>query len=674
MSFLHNLRTRTRLNLAFGVMLLLTALQSGWAVLKLSQLNQATQEIVTSHWQKAEMANRAAGLAQANGIATLNLFLLVSSDDIDRTMAEIDVRRMELNTLIDSLSAVAESGQEQVLVADLVSRRDGFVASFEKVTEELQGILGSMAAQVTLQRETLPAMHGLIAAIDEVIVYESDQLAEAGALAAGAYGSGRLATIILGIAAVLMGGFLAMVITQSIAGPLAQGVEMMRGLAKGHLSLRMEMDRTDEIGDLAGAMDEFAEHLQVNTLGTIDRLSRGDLSVVVQERDSGDEISPVLKRMVDSLQTLVTEVTQLTEAAKDGHLDARADAGRLEGSYREIVTGVNATLDAMVGPINEASSVLERVAARDLSARMVGAYAGDHQKIKNSLNTAVGNLDEALTEVSAAAEQVAAAAGQINSGSQTLAQGSNEQASSLEEVSAAIQEMASMTELNTTHAKEAREITQAAGVATAEGVEGMTRLSSAVEKIKASSEATAKIVKTIDEIAFQTNLLALNAAVEAARAGDAGKGFAVVAEEVRDLAMRSAEAARNTSELIEVSVQNAEEGVALNQEVVAQLGEIDSGVARAREVMGEIALASEQQKRGVEEINTALERMDGVTQATAASAQESASAAEELASQAQRVQELVGSFELTSASGRGGQQEARSGERALTPLQSVHAR
>ena len=189
-------------------------------------------------------------------------------------------------------------------------------------------------------------------------------------------------------------------------------------------------------------------------------------------------------------------------------------------------------------------------------------------------------------------------------------------------------------------------------MATAEGVEGMTRLSSAVEKIKASSEVTAKIVKTIDEIAFQTNLLALNAAVEAARAGDAGKGFAVVAEEVRDLAMRSAEAARNTSELIEVSVQNAEEGVALNQEVVAQLGEIDSGVARAREVMGEIALASEQQKRGVEEINTALERMDGVTQATAASAQESASAAEELASQAQRVQELVGSFELTSASAR----------------------
>ena len=195
---------------------------------------------------------------------------------------------------------------------------------------------------------------------------------------------------------------------------------------------------------------------------------------------------------------------------------------------------MNATLDVVVGPINEASSVLERVAARDLSARMVGAYAGDHQKIKNSLNTAVGNLDQALTEVSAAAEQVSAAAGQINSGSQSLAQGSNEQASSLEEVSAAIQEMASMTELNTTHAKEAREITQAAGVATAEGVEGMTRLSSAVEKIRDSSEATAKIVKTIDEIAFQTNLLALNAAVEAARAGDAGKGFAVVAEEVRD--------------------------------------------------------------------------------------------------------------------------------------------
>jgi methyl-accepting chemotaxis protein len=175
----------------------------------------------------------------------------------------------------------------------------------------------------------------------------------------------------------------------------------------------------------------------------------------------------------------------------------------------------------------------------------------------------------------------------------------------------------------------------------------MQRLSQAIVDIKQASDETAKIVKTIDEIAFQTNLLALNAAVEAARAGDAGKGFAVVAEEVRNLAMRSAEAAKNTALLIEEAVRKAEGGVTLNQEVLHNLEEIVSQVHKVSEVMGEIAAASEQQQHGVVQLNTAVEQLNQVTQQTAANSEETASTAQELSSQAAEMRHLVQVFQLS---------------------------
>jgi methyl-accepting chemotaxis protein len=174
----------------------------------------------------------------------------------------------------------------------------------------------------------------------------------------------------------------------------------------------------------------------------------------------------------------------------------------------------------------------------------------------------------------------------------------------------------------------------------------MKRLSEAIDRIKRSSDDTARIIKTIDEIAFQTNLLALNAAVEAARAGDAGRGFAVVAEEVRNLARRSAEAAKTTAGLIEQSVRSSESGVAINQEVHRNLEEISGQINRVAGVMTEIAVASQQQSQGVEEINRAVGEMNRVVQATAASAEESASAAEELASQASVTQGMIQQFQL----------------------------
>ncbi|MBT3200952.1 MAG: hypothetical protein HN350_13690 [Phycisphaerales bacterium] len=265
----------------------------------------------------------------------------------------------------------------------------------------------------------------------------------------------------------------------------------------------------------------------------------------------------------------------------------------------------------------------------------------------------IGPINRIIGELAGGAEQTASASGQVSSASQSLAQGVSEQAAAVEEVTSSIEEMSSMTKQNATNANEAKSLAGNANEGTDKGTEAMGRMSMAIEDIKKSSDETAKIIKTIDEIAFQTNLLALNAAVEAARAGEAGKGFAVVAEEVRNLAQRSAQAARDTTEMIEGSVKNADNGVAISTEVARLLDEISGNNGKVNDLVGEIAAACSEQAQGINQINTAVGQMDQVTQSNAANAEESASASGELSVQAGQLKAIVGNLDaLISGSGR----------------------
>jgi len=419
---------------------------------------------------------------------------------------------------------------------------------------------------------------------------------------------------------------------------------------------RVEELRRYDLSSLAAAAGDLAN-------GKVD--SRIEARVRPVTVDSGDEIGQLaatLNGMIEAtqqsatafekafgtLRALIDETARLIREAQDGHLQERGDATPFAGGFKDLVEGFNATLDAVVGPISEASAVLERVAARDLTARMEGNYKGDHAVIKQSVNTVAEALDQTLGEIAAAADQVAAAAEQIAGGAQTLAANASEQAGSLEEVASSLTELTSMSESNAESAVRAKDITRSTRDGARAGVQQMQRLTEAMAKIRKSADSTAKIVKTIDEIAFQTNLLALNAAVEAARAGEAGKGFAVVAEEVRALAIRSAEAAKQTSALIEEAVADAQRGADIGGQAFAQLGTIDTGVDHVNGVIEEIASANEAQRGGVRQISQAVDRMNAVTQSAAANSEESAAAAEELSSQATHVRALVNSFQISS--------------------------
>ncbi len=415
-----------------------------------------------------------------------------------------------------------------------------------------------------------------------------------------------------------------------------------------------ELFKTTHCGTSECRVAKAIQDNSIHTADTIASLPSGKLPI----RYTGAPLKDASGNIVGGLEYVVSiakeveitnELRRLAAAAVAGQLSTRANSESFDGNYRQIIDGVNEMVGAFAKPIEDALAVLRKLAKKDLASRMDGEYKGDFAEIKKAVNDAVQNLDEALTQVTNGAEQVASAAGQISSGAQSLSSGASQQAASLEETASSLQELSSMASQNAANAREAKAMADSTASATEQGTLVMRELNESIVKIKASSDATAKIVKTIDEIAFQTNLLALNAAVEAARAGDAGKGFAVVAEEVRNLAIRSAEAAKNTANLIEESVKNAEVGVSTNQKMLAGLGNISGQVKKVGEVMAEIAAASEQQKDGVNQINKAIGQMNEVVQQVAANAEESASAAEELSSQSTEMMSMVESFSLSSS-------------------------
>ena len=439
---------------------------------------------------------------------------------------------------------------------------------------------------------------------------------------------------------------------QREAGKLTAAVE------RGELSVRGDPQAVGAefrpiVEGVNKTVDAFVRPIDM-TREYVDRLSRGEVPPAVAGAYQGDfdAIKKSLNGLIQVVEQRSRDVSQLLGAAARGELSSRADASKYQGSDRQLIEGINALLDAMAKPLAEAQDVLEKLAQRDLTARMRGSYQGDHARVQSALNATAEALHEALAQVAEAVGQVSTASSQIAAASQTVADGASEQASALEETSSSLESMASMTKQAADNAQQAKGLAQQASAAAAEGSEATDGMTQAMEKIKASAEGTSQIIKDINEIAFQTNLLALNAAVEAARAGEAGRGFAVVAEEVRSLALRSKEAANKTEELIRESVDQADKGEVRARHVNDKLVEIAGSVKKVSDIVAEIAAASKEQASGIDQVTKAVEQVSTVTQQNAANSEESSSAAVELSSQAEQLAGLVGTFRIDAAGAR----------------------
>lgn len=344
---------------------------------------------------------------------------------------------------------------------------------------------------------------------------------------------------------------------------------------------------------------------------------------------------------------------------------------RLRLTREDEIGTLAAALDRMADGLEQKAVIAERIAAGDLTIEM--GEVDPRDRLGNAFRTMVTNLGDLMTQLQAAAEQIAAGSVQLAEGSQSLSQGATESAASLEQISASMTEMASQTRLSAENADQANGLSNEAMNAATNGSQLMAEMMTAMGAINASGQDIAKIIRVIDEIAFQTNLLALNAAVEAARAGQHGKGFAVVAEEVRNLAARSAKAAKETAELIEDSVSKTRNGNEIAEKTAEALHGIVTGTTKVSDLVAEIAAASKEQSEGIGQVTEGLGQIDQVTQQATANAEETAAAAEELSSQADHLRQNLARFKVKGGAPRGTVRPKSPPRQAIRPQSALSA-
>ncbi len=411
--------------------------------------------------------------------------------------------------------------------------------------------------------------------------------------------------------------------TTQFSGKYAQMAEGMNDLVQAHIAVKMRV------------VDVISQYAIGNFTVDMDRLP-GEKAKITQSIDD----------VKASLQALHSEITTLIRAAQQGNLKQRGDATKFQYTFREMVEGFNTTLDVMLEPMNEAVVVLQKMAEGNFATIMHGEYKGDSLTLKLALNETIQSVSQTLGQIMTVVHQVSIGAQQVATASNGLAQGAQNQAAALEQSSTAMLEISAQTKSNAVGAEQANLLAKESRHTAELGTVEMERLTTAMNAISDGSRSISKIIKVIDEIAFQTNLLALNAAVEAARAGRHGMGFAVVAEEVRNLAARSASAAKETAELIEGSIEKVQNGSVLVVKTAEILHQISENSVAVTQTIAEIATASKEQAFGVDQVNIGLNQISNGTQQGMANTETSAAAAEELSAQARELHALVNRFQL----------------------------
>ena len=436
--------------------------------------------------------------------------------------------------------------------------------------------------------------------------------------------------IIVSAGLLVVSGFVYL-LSNSIVKPVKEAAGLATALASGELDKTVVFKSKDEIGQLGRVLDNEVR-------AAFKSIEKARIVAKKQAEYQSGEVDKLVVNL-DRLSSGELYCDMIVANPDD-------DTKELFDLFTKISDNLHLTVNTLKTYIEEISVALGAMASGDLSVVIQSDYRGDFVALKDSINSIAGSLSQVMSEINIAAEQVAAGTSQVSDGSQAISQGATEQAGAIEELSATLTQIAAQTKQNAMNANRANELTTAAQTDAANGNDQMKAMQNAMAEINDASENISKIIKVIDDIAFQTNILALNAAVEAARAGVHGKGFAVVAEEVRNLAGRSASAAKETTALIEGSIKKTEAGTRIADETAGALADIVVGVEKAAQLVSEIAAASGEQASGIAQVNQGIEQLSQVVQTNSATSEETAASAEELSSQAEMLKNMVGRFTL----------------------------
>jgi len=408
---------------------------------------------------------------------------------------------------------------------------------------------------------------------------------------------------------------------------------------KGDIDVVIRVDRFNgDFSEMArGVNDMVNGHIAVKkkAMAVVKAFGDGNFDAPLEQFPGKKAfINETIEQVRSNLHTLIEDTDHLVDSALAGQLQIRADESRHKGDFRKIVKGINSTLDAIVDPITEVKRVLTAMSVGDLNGKITKNYTGEFDDLKGAVNSTVGKLTDTIDQVRTAIDAILSASNQVSATAQTISQSANEQAASVEETSASIEQMSASVNHNTENSKTTDGI---ASRAAKDASEGGKSVNQTVEAMKSIADK----ISIIDDIAYQTNLLALNAAIEAARAGEQGKGFAVVAAEVRKLAERSQVAAEEIGEVAASSVDLAEHAGEL-------LNKIVPSIQQTSDLVREITAASEEQSVGADQINSAINQLNGTTQQNAAASEELAATAEEMSGQANQLDSLMSFFKTNN--------------------------
>jgi methyl-accepting chemotaxis protein len=469
------------------------------------------------------------------------------------------------------------------------------------------------------------------------------------------------------ISAILFGSIISLIMGIGIARSISRVLSVLIGESKrlgdaavdGKLQVRGNPESvTLEFRPVLVGINSMLDAV-INPLNmaaqNINRISKGDIPEKITAIYHGDfnEIKNSLNECIDAISGMIAEAKTLSKAAIDGDLDIRADESGYRGEYRQIIHGMNQTLEGFAKPAQDIGDVMQRLAEKDFTTTITKDYPGEYGKLRDNINSVIINMRAAIEQISESANQFAEGSRTIAESAQNLAQGAQTQSASVEEMTASTEELARSVSAVKDNANESTKVATRSSQLAEEGGRAVQRSIESMEQIRGSSQKISEIIQVIAEIASQTNLLALNAAIEAARAGEHGMGFAVVADEVRKLAERSNQAAREISSLIRESTQRVEEGAQLSTQTGEALKQIIKAADETAAKITEIAAATVQQAANTEEAAKAIQGVSAVTEETAAGSEQMAASSEELGAQATALRELVAQFRVGNGSGSG---------------------